>query len=261
MFANRTTYKPRLTVAPQQSLMDVVRSSTFPLPGEAEFPGLPATPNALLRMELWLSSFAPDLQEVTDIIRNDIGLTSQVLRLAAREIKESPDKVIGISEIVILVGVEKLKALAARTPSLSVHLASQAASRACERFWTHSRLTALIAEELAYQFFDVNLEEAYLAGLFFRLDELPSLLGWPTQDSDTKDSRQLGTRMAKAWGFPRDLVAVIGGDPQLCHTRTACALLDIARDADLWASRLESLAARESKSAHPKSHAYRLGIG
>jgi|HubBroStandDraft_1064217.scaffolds.fasta_scaffold00132_35 HD-like signal output (HDOD) protein len=260
MFAKPTTYKTRLTIAPQQSLVEVARASMFPLPGEAEFPSPPALPNALLQLELRLSAPVADLSDITNIIRSDVGLTAQLLRLAAREIEESPDKIVALSEIVVHVGVEKLGALAARTKALP-HFSSHAGPSVSERFWMHSRLTALLAEELAAPCCEVSREEAYLAGLLFHLGDLPSLMGWKPASSNAADSRHVGYRMARAWGFPRALADVIGGDREVCLTREARALLDVVTDADTWASRLEFLVARESATIRAKNPPYRLGRG
>lgn len=260
MFANQTHYKARLTVAPQPCLVEARRSFTFALPGEAEFPSPPAMPNALLRLDLWLSAFVADLQDITNIIQSDIGLTAQVLRLAAREIEASSGKIAAISEIAVLVGVEQLRELVAATESLPEHFKRHKESNACERFWTHCRLTALIAQELAYRSCEVGAEQAYLAGLLCRLGDLPSLLGWAAE-RDGLDSRQTGRSMAQAWGFPRDLVDVIGGDRDACRTENSSALLAVVTDADIWASRLEFLAARESELVRANCPPYRPGRG
>jgi HD-like signal output (HDOD) protein len=261
MFANHTNYKARLTVAPQQALVEVPRASAFPLPGEADFPSPPAIPSALLRLDLWLSEFVTDLQDITNIVRSDIGLTVQILRLAAREIEKSPRKIVPISEIVVDLGVEKLRTLVAGTRTLPDRISNHVGASVCERFWAHSRLTALVAEELADQYSNVTAEEAYLAGLLCHLGDLPSLLGWATMSSDARDPHQAGRRMAQSWGFPCDLVDVIGGDPAACRTRESRALLDIVTDAGIWASRLEFLAARESELVRVKSPPYRRGRG
>jgi HD-like signal output (HDOD) protein len=261
MFANPSNHKARLTVAPQQTLVEMPRSWTLPLPGEGKFPSPPAMPNALLRLDLWLSEFVADLQDITKIILSDLGLTAQLLRLAACEIEESPGRSVALNEIVVLVGVEKLRALVAATQSLPGHGRSHASSQECEQFWTHARLTGLVAQELALRSCEVSGEEAYVAGLLCNLGELPSLLGWELKDSEQLTSRQIGRRMAQTWGFPRDLVDVIGGDYDACRTHESCALLEIVTDADNWASRLEFLAARESESLRVKSPAYRRWPG
>jgi HD-like signal output (HDOD) protein len=258
MLANQTNCKPRLVVAPQHALAEVPRSSALSLPGEAEFPSPPAMPNALLRLELWLATFVADLQDITDIIRSDLGLTVQLLRLAAREIEESPGEIVPLSEIVVQVGVEKLRRLVAETKTLPDHFRGD--PDLCERCWTHSRLTALVAGELASQSSEVRPEEAYLAGLLCHVGDLPSLLNWSTT-ADAADSRPIGHRMATAWGFPRALADVIGGDREACRTQESRALLDIVTAAGIWASRLEFLAARESAQVRAKNPPYRLGRG
>jgi HD-like signal output (HDOD) protein len=261
MFPNQTNYRARLTITSQQSLVGVPYALGLPLPGEAEFPSPPAIPSALLRLDLRLSEFVADLHDITDIIRSDIGLTVQALRLAAREIEKSPGKIVSISEIVVDLGVEKLRTLVAGTGALPNQVRNRPGSRVCERFWAHSRLTALVSEELADRSSNVSPEEAYLAGLLCHLSDLPSLLGWVTTDSNAQDSTQIGRRMAQAWGFPRDLVDVIGGDREFCRTHESRALLEIVKDGEIWASRLEFLAARESESFRAKSPPYRLRRG
>jgi HD-like signal output (HDOD) protein len=246
MFANQTSSKTRLTLATQQSLGEDPESSPFPLPGEAEFSSPPALPDALLRLELGLSEVVTDLQDITSILRGDIGLTVQLLRLAARETAESSERIATVGEMVTHVGVEKLAALAARTKALPHHLGLSKLSL-CERFWMHSRLTALIAEELAGQSTDVRPQDAYLAGLLCHLGDLPALLGWPAADSDAVGSCYMGYRIASAWGFPRPLADVIGGRREVCLTHASRAMLDIVMAADTWAYRLEFLALRESE--------------
>jgi HD-like signal output (HDOD) protein len=253
MFAKQSDYKARLTVAPQQILVEFPLSPTFSLPGEAEFPSPPALTHSLFHLELRLADSVCDLQAITRIIRNDVGLTAQLLRLAARTIEESPSKISAVSEIIVEAGAQNVAALVAHTRSLPDRLTRHAGENAAERFWMHARLTALIAEELAGQSSGesssesskVSHEEAYLAGLLFRLGDLPSVLGWAAIDSAATNSREIGVRMAKAWGFPRALTDVISGDREICCANGSLALLDIATDADIWATRLESLAEHE----------------
>ncbi len=229
------------------------------LPGEEEFAGPPVLPNALLQLELCLSEPSVDLSEVTAIVRGDVGMTAQLLRLAAREIEESPAKVVSISDIVVDVGVEKLRALMAHTEALPEHRGSLPALRLCERFWRHSKLTALIAEELARRSCAVRAEDAYLAGLLCRLGDLRSLLDWARRSSEAATSSLVGYQMARAWRFPQVLVDVIGGDREACRTRESRVLLDIVTSAGIWASRLEFLAARESLAVRTRNPPYRPG--
>jgi HD-like signal output (HDOD) protein len=254
MTSNHTNYKARLNVAPETTPLEIRLPSTFPLPGEALFHSPPALPRTLLQLEWALSATVADLQEITNIIRSDIGLTAQLLRLAARETGVSLDRFVAIDEIVVNVGLEKLRALAAATGALPPDRTSRAGLSARERFWMHSRLTALVAEELAGRSSEIRPDHAYLGGLLCHLGDLSSLLDPISPDSDAAVSRQIGYRMANAWGFPHHLAEVIGGDREVCLTRESRVLLDIVTAADVWAFRLESLAARESKRPRPRIH-------
>jgi HD-like signal output (HDOD) protein len=250
MSLNRKSCEARLSYTPQPAMVAGSRSSIFPLPGESQFPSPPALSNALLQLELCLSASVADLQDVTNIIKSDIGLTAQLLRLAAAEIEGSPSRIVPVSEIVLQLGVNRLKAMMARTKPLAGRSANFAGSNACTSSWMHAKLTAQIAEELAGQSSEVHPEEAYLAGLLLHLGDLPRILGW-TLDSDAAP-RHIGYRMAKAWGFPQTLVEVIAGDGELA-LRKSRVLLDIAVSADGWASRLKFLAAREATEASPET--------
>lgn len=249
MFAKQTSSKIRLSLSPQQCLVEFPRPSAFPLPGEAKFAGPPALPDTLLQMDDCLSASVCDLASVTNIIRSDVGLTAQLLRLAASDIESSPEEMIPLSEIVVHVGAGLLKEILKRTPTLANVSLKDGACSAYERCGMHSRLAALVAEERARSY-GVSPEEAYLAGLLQNLGEL-ELLRDATRN-DTTDSRAIGGQMARAWGFPKTLVDVITGDRGACRSRQSRALLDIAADADVWASRLEFLAARESMAVRTR---------
>jgi HD-like signal output (HDOD) protein len=200
---------------------------------------------SLLQAQLCLSASVVDLLAVTNIVRSDLGLTIQLLRLAALETEQSAGTT-AISEMVVRAGIEKLQALVAQTQGFPGTFGRSAGLSACERFWTHSRLIALIAEELAEQSSEVNPEEAYLAGLLCHVSHLPSILGWRAARPRFGESRHIGYRVAKAWGFPSILANLIGSYDKANRTRESNALLDLVEAADKWAARLESLAARES---------------
>ena len=258
MLTKQTQYKTQLTTAPQPQLIEFPRSPMFPLLGEAKFPSPPALASTLLQLEACLTAPVSNLHDITAVIRNDVGLTVQLLRLAAREVAEWPEKITPISEIVVHLGLDKLRALVDQTATLPNQFGGNNTYSACERFWMHARLTALVAEERVSPSCGVTSEEAYLAGLLRHLGDLPSLLGWAAGTSIAANSAVLGWQMARAWGFPGTLVDVISGEHGMCRSRESHILLDAAADAEIWASRLEFLAARESTTALTESHTYRM---
>jgi HD-like signal output (HDOD) protein len=244
MPSNRKSCDARPCLTARPSLIS--RSSISPMLGDSDCHSLPALSNSLLQLELSLSAAVADLRDITTIVRGDVGLTTHLLRLAgcelAREIDKSPAKIAGVSEIVLHIGVDRLKASVARTKPLAADSGCRAGAGECLRFWMHSKLTAMIAEELACQSSAVDPEEAYLAGLLFHLGGLPALLDWPHRPD--ADPRHIGYQMAVAWRLPRPLLGVIAGDRELCLSSSR-TLLDVVVAADSWASRLEFLATRE----------------
>src|ERR1700689_5354026 len=99
-----------------------------------EFPLPPAMPDAVLLLRLLLSSHIADLHAITDVIRNDVGLTAQLFRLAAIERSGRPSSTLNVGDLVVQIGLDKLKIMAAETrpnPLPPQHAAPQAR----ERFW------------------------------------------------------------------------------------------------------------------------------
>jgi len=249
MLADRTTPKLRLVGGTEYYPVDIARASNCPLPGEQDFPSPPAMPASLLQLQLCLSASVVDLHDIANITLSDPGLTLQLLRLAARETGQSTDA-IAIGEIVVQLGIQKLRALIAQTQPVPAHLKRPAGLSACERFWAHSRLTALIAEELAGQSSqcgsEITPEEAYLAGLLCRVGQLPTILGWAEDDPGSGESPCIGYRMAKAWKLPIFLANLIGSYGETTLIGESPALLHLVETADNWAQRIESLTASQT---------------
>jgi HD-like signal output (HDOD) protein len=204
-----------------------------------EFPLPPAMPDAVLLLRLLVSSHSADLHAITDVIRNDVGLTVQLFRLAALERNGRAASTLDVGDLVVQIGLSQLKGLAAKT-KLNPLLPPHAAPQARERFWMHARLTARIAEELAGETTPANREAAYIAGLLRHLGALPGLLGWEIPQWTTDSLGEAGYRMAKAWQFPAILADVIRGDDTACTSSKAYALLRLVKVADERAVRWES---------------------
>ncbi len=154
---------------PDGSLTISLQATEFPLP--------PAMPDAVLLLRLLLSSGTADLHAITEIVRNDVGLTVQLLRLAALERNGRATGSLNIGDLIVQIGLDKLKSLSATT-KLNPLQPPNAAPQERERFWTHARLTARISEEMAGETTPSNREAAYAAGLLRHLGRLPALLGW-----------------------------------------------------------------------------------
>src|SRR5271170_4739250 len=75
----------------------------------------PAMADAVLLLRLLLSSHIVDLHAITDVIRNDVGLTVQLFRLAALERGGRAASTLNVADLIVQVGLDKLKRLAAET--------------------------------------------------------------------------------------------------------------------------------------------------
>jgi len=207
-------------------------------PPRIVLPGPPVAPHVFLVLQMLLSNQIADLSAIAETIRSDIGLTVQVLRLAAEQNREHLRGLVDIDELVVQLGLAKLQGLMDDIDILSKHPKGIAGLRTFERFCNHARLTALIAEELASETASVRQEDAYVAGLLRHLGALPFILGWNIPGLQESDTGETGYQLAKIWGLPHPLVDVISGTRELCDPSTL-PLFDLVSTADKHAFRLE----------------------
>jgi len=195
-----------------------------------EFPLPPAMPGAVAFLQLLVTSNVADLEAITALIRNDVGLTVQLLGLAFGKGRQCPTGRLGVQELVVHLGLEKLRVMVARTRVLSCPSAGEGAFRACQEFWIRSRRTARAAEALAAGT-AANRETAYVAGLLCRIGMLPALLDWKVPGIASLSPAEIGSHMLKTWNFPPVLVEIIRGDEQACTSVKTQRLVRLVRAA------------------------------
>jgi HD-like signal output (HDOD) protein len=76
---------------------------------------VPARPEAVAQLQLLASSHVADLDAITDVIRNDIGLTIQLLQFGARNLGTRAGSISSLDELVVQLGLEQLRTMAAET--------------------------------------------------------------------------------------------------------------------------------------------------
>ena len=197
-----------------------------------EFPFPPAMPGTVAFLELLVASNVADLEAITALIRDDVGLTVQLLALAFGEAWQGPTSRLRVEELVVHLGLEKLRLMVAGTRVLSSPPAGDRAFRACKEFWIRSRRTARTAEALAAGTSAADRETAYIAGLLCRIGMLPALLGWEVPGIASLTPAEMGSHMLQAWNFPPVLVEIIRGDEQACTSVRTRRLLRLIRAAD-----------------------------
>jgi len=222
-----------------QSQLLRATQAVFPASSQVFEIACPAVkPEVLLFFEMLLSAQVIDLRTITQVIRTDVGLTVQLLRLAAEESKGGASAVVDIEDLVVLLGIDRLKSVLDRVTVLSGHPRGEAGLNTYGRFCMHARLTALIAEELAAETATVRQEDAYLAGLLRHVGAIPFVLGWKIPEVEGIDTGEVGDYLARNWRLPAVLVDIIRGNRELCAP-SALALFDVVNTADQHAFRLE----------------------
>jgi len=198
---DRTHPGPRLLVCPvsKPNRLPERRSQ-----GSAvSFPSLPSLPGPLVRLQLALSESTADVGLISDALRSDIGLASRFLRLAGQDLGGNAGEFSRFEDLVVHLGLERIRHLAAQTETLTRHPVGLVALQACERSWKRARLTALAAEYMAASTEAVESDQAYLAGLFHHLGYCLRSLNRAERDDQPVDPHALGYSLACAWDFPR----------------------------------------------------------
>jgi HD-like signal output (HDOD) protein len=203
-----------------------------------EIPCPAVKPEVLLFFEMLLSSRVIDLRAITEVIRTDVGLTVLLLKLAAKERKRHAKGFVDIEDIVVLLGINRLKGVLDQATVLSGHPRGEAGLNTYDRFCMHARLTALIAEELASETATVRQEDAYVAGLLRHVGAIPFVLGWKIPELESVDTGEVGDYLARNWRLPDVLVDIIRGNREVCSS-SSLALFDVVNTADKHAFRLE----------------------
>jgi HD-like signal output (HDOD) protein len=242
MLANEKSTGPRLAIS-HGNPASKIHSGYFRRKNAA--PALAAPPamaDSVLLLQVLLSGPAVNLRSVADVIRNDVGLTVQLLKLVSLEEVEDGPIGTSITRSVIHAGINRLRILAAEAEIISGHPYGRAGVRACEQFWAHARLTGLMAEELADKA-AADTEGAYVAGLLFHLGELPAILGWEFPEVANVAPHERGEVLAREWHLPELLSDVVCGDDTRCSPESR-SVLDLVRVADRQASRLQGLVAK-----------------
>ncbi|MBZ5653719.1 MAG: HDOD domain-containing protein [Acidobacteriia bacterium] len=238
MLANRPDDKSALKFGHQGQLLHATQP-VLPTGAQGfEIPCPAVKPGVLLFFEMLLSSRVIDLHAITEVIRTDVGLTVHLLRLAAKERTGRAKGLVDIEDIVVLLGINRLKGLLEQATVLSGHPRGEAGVSTYDRFCMHARLTALIAEELASETATVRQEDAYIAGLLRHVGAIPFVLGWKIPELESVDTGEVGDYLARNWRLPDVLVDIIRGDREDCGS-SSLALFDVVNTADNHAFRLE----------------------
>ena len=167
---------------------------------------VPVQLETLLLLELEFQEPSVDLRIVSQLVRNDLGATLQILRLAARQYGNTEECPTRIEDCISNLGVDAcIEAVSART------VARDGRHRVLAEIWAHSREIAQYSKFIAEDIPEVNPDQAYTVGLFHAIGLLPSALGWEGCEADARDSLAAGLKLARSWSLPRFVLDYFGG--------------------------------------------------
>jgi len=198
---------------------------------------LPPFPPVAARLLRLVSNEIASFKEISDVIRTDAAISTEVLRLSNSAILGLRYEVKSVLHAVTLLGVERLKGLVV-TVALRDFLCSIRHHQAFTRCWRHNLACALISESLADACW-IDKGIAYTAGLMHDLGRLALLAAHPDeygqllQSCDNPaamlareraafglDHAQAGHWLAADWELPDELSDVMAshhepssGDP------------------------------------------------
>jgi HD-like signal output (HDOD) protein len=215
---------------------------------ELRFP--PVLPSTLFRLETLLSTYAIDLHEASRLVRSDVGLAVNFLSALGRGFNTA-NKGLWLEEAIVELGAGGLRAVLARTTPLADHPGKAAGMNACHRFWKRARMTALVAEEIASCGRCIQPDEAYFAGMLYRLGELPALLSWNLSFFSGLDSNEIASALMNVWGLP-DTLNLWRQNKLLGSTSR-----EFAKAADDWVDRMEHVLGSQLFSGSVERHTLR----
>jgi len=162
-----------------------------------EFPDLPILPETLLLLDLKAQDPWLDLTDISHVLLRDLGATTQILRLAAREYADAKFRPVRMEDCIADLGLDAcLEAVSTKI------IVQDAKNEAIVALWTHSREIAEHASAIAEDTAGVDPAQAYLAGLMHAIDRLPGLLGWSGPLAELAMDKSRGISLAQIWSLP-----------------------------------------------------------
>jgi putative nucleotidyltransferase with HDIG domain len=214
---------------------------------------LPSMPASGIRMLKLLENPEASVDEIEDILRQDPGLTANVLKLANSAYFGIPTRVGSPRQAVILLGLRRLVQLViASCVSAVMGRPVPGYDLTAGDLWRHSIAVAIAAEALVKNKRVGGVEDVFTAALLhdagkivlgrFVQEELPDIKritagGAPLVLAENMvlgtDHAQIGAKIMEAWAFPIDVVRAVRWhhDPEAADGSQI--LIDIVHLADL----------------------------
>jgi HD-like signal output (HDOD) protein len=173
------------------------------------------------------------MQDISNIISDDPGLTSRLLQLVNSALYGFPSKIETVSRALFIVGTQQIRDLALATSIMSLFKGIPEDLVNMESFWRHSVACGLAAKILAtYRRCEMNVERFFAAGVIHDIGRLviykkipetaremiirckanKELLYVVEKEVIGFDHSSVGSVLAKFWNLPPSLEEVVA-----CH--------------------------------------------
>jgi putative nucleotidyltransferase with HDIG domain len=194
---------------------------------------IPSIPLVLVKIIQTLDEDTSSAKELEDLILHDPALSARILRLANSAFYSFRARVKTISHAITLLGMNVVTSLAIGINIFDTFTKGAHSEAALiNQLWTHSCAVAVLAKKIwgRFTFRTKEAEFAFLCGLLHDLGKVVLFKTYPghygsifaaekkeedmaissyEDDNYGADHAIIGEMVAKKWGFPKDLAAVI----------------------------------------------------
>jgi len=188
---------------------------------------VPVFPSVARRIMALAGSEDSSAEQIGKLAKTDPSFSAELLRFANSALFGASRKISGLTQAILLLGVDRVKTMAA-VVVMNRMVRSSVNMPMLRKVWIHSLATALIAEEAAVRM-QVGRDAGYTAGLLHNLGALGLMSAYPDEYSrmleisrdfgfdllNTErdlfeiDHSAAGAWLARKWDFPDELVDAI----------------------------------------------------
>ncbi|MFP4418406.1 MAG: HDOD domain-containing protein [Chitinivibrionales bacterium] len=215
---------------------------------------LPSLPSIATRLIDVVNSPVSSAEDAAELIQNDPGLTTKILRLANSAFYGMPRSVSSVSSAVVILGFNTLRSVALSAAIMNMFDPSDGAFD-YKRFWRHSAVCAMNAKSIAKKNMGLLLvdpEGAFCMGILHDIGKLIFARFFPaeyavaqqyalthkvtTLQAEIKtlgvSHTQIGATLADKWALPIDVEKVLVHHHDPKETQTASELVNLVHVAD-----------------------------
>lgn len=208
-------------------------------------------PQSLSKILTMINADDFSMDDLSDIIMKDPGLTSKVLKMANSAFYRQHSQIATVNQAVVMLGVMQVKCLALSTSVFQTGLLEKKFNLSFKEMFSHFISVALGCRMLAEAAEFEGVEEAFIAGLlhdigmvFFinhypddyrvvidKVGDYSSLID-AEKDMLGIDHATIGQMLAQKWNFPKSLCDAIGQHhqvPESVEGLEVCHFVQLAR--------------------------------